>query len=197
MAAIDFKEQLRRQIGFIERSCDAYDRGFADEAVRIATVLRVIFHNTKQSTSLLHHLGNPHIKILTQSSLIPDGAIFGDGIGLKALRADTGDVASQPKLGRGHLQAYLASDLWWAQLVYVRNDIRITRRDVVLTAANKDGGAHVDAQLTKEYLELSEGVWTANWGTSNERRIEDHQFVLLRDAGFEVLNSPDLLALAK
>ncbi len=197
MPAIDFKNQLRRQLRFIERSCDSYDLGFADEAIRIATVLRVIFHNTKQSTSLLHHLGNPRVEILTQVPLITGRAIFADGIGLQVFVGGSSEIVTQPKLGRGHFRGFLPNDSWWTQLVYVRNDVKITRRDIVLAAANKDGGAHVDAKLTKEYLELSEGVWTANWGTLNERRIEDHQFVLLRDAGYEVLNSPALLSLAR
>ncbi len=42
-----FRDQLRRQLRYIENSCQAYDQGDIDEGIRIATSLRVILHNTK------------------------------------------------------------------------------------------------------------------------------------------------------
>lgn len=52
-----FEQQLQRQLGFLKRSCDAFDKGDHDEAVRIATTIRVLLHDTPASTSLLTHLG--------------------------------------------------------------------------------------------------------------------------------------------
>jgi hypothetical protein len=54
---IDFTGQLQRQLGFMENSARAYDAGHRDEAIRLATSLRVLFHQTPKSTSLLRHLG--------------------------------------------------------------------------------------------------------------------------------------------
>jgi hypothetical protein len=56
-SAGDFELQLDRQLGFLRRSCAAFDGGAFDEAVRIALTIRVLVHDTKQSTSLLTHLG--------------------------------------------------------------------------------------------------------------------------------------------
>ena len=53
----DFPAQLQRQIGFLKRSCLTYDSGHQEEALRIAVSLRVPFHDTKSSVSLLTHLG--------------------------------------------------------------------------------------------------------------------------------------------
>src|ERR1035437_4448378 len=53
----DFAAQLRRQIGFLERSCVTYDSGHHEEAVRIAVSLRVLFRDTPKSVSLRTHLG--------------------------------------------------------------------------------------------------------------------------------------------
>lgn len=44
-------------MGFLRRSCAAFDEGDYDEAIRIALTIRVLVHNTAQSTSLLTHLG--------------------------------------------------------------------------------------------------------------------------------------------
>jgi hypothetical protein len=52
----DVKKQLQQQLGFIERSAILFDEGRREEALRIATALRVIFHHTSHSTSLLRHL---------------------------------------------------------------------------------------------------------------------------------------------
>ncbi len=54
----EFTEQLKRHLGFLERSCAAYDSGHQEEALRIAVSLRVLFHDTQHSSvSLLSHLG--------------------------------------------------------------------------------------------------------------------------------------------
>jgi hypothetical protein len=37
------KDQLLRQLGFLERSAFAYDQGHKDEAIRMATVMRTLF----------------------------------------------------------------------------------------------------------------------------------------------------------
>src|SRR5262249_42839558 len=45
---------------------------------------------------------------------------------------------------------------WWAKPIFVDSEGRsISRKDLVLTAANQDGGAHVDPSLNTVYAELS------------------------------------------
>ncbi|WP_267426300.1 hypothetical protein [Methylobacterium sp. GC_Met_2] len=55
--ASDFEAQLDRQINFLRRSCADFDKGESDEAIRISLAIRVLVHDTHQSTSLLKHLG--------------------------------------------------------------------------------------------------------------------------------------------
>ena len=62
-----FVEKLTEQLRFIQRSCAAFDNGAEDEALRIATALRVIFHNTQKSTSLVTHLGFRDAKMLSSA----------------------------------------------------------------------------------------------------------------------------------
>jgi hypothetical protein len=50
---MDFRAHLKRQLGYLERSCASYDSGYKDEAIRIATIIRVLMHNTGATTSLL------------------------------------------------------------------------------------------------------------------------------------------------
>jgi hypothetical protein len=55
--ARDFEFQLDRQLKFMNRSCADFDKGEYDEAIRIALTIRVLVHDTRQSTSLLTHMG--------------------------------------------------------------------------------------------------------------------------------------------
>ncbi len=64
----DFQKHLATQIKFIEASSKSYDAGFEDEAQRLATTLRVLFHDSsKDSISLLSHLKVKNIIYLLSS----------------------------------------------------------------------------------------------------------------------------------
>lgn len=54
---------------FLRRSCGSYDDGFEGEACRLAVTLRVLLHNTRQSTALLTQAG-----MLTEMSLFADSS---------------------------------------------------------------------------------------------------------------------------
>jgi hypothetical protein len=60
-------KKLLEQLQFMQRSCEAFDNGFEDEAIRIEASLRIIFHQTNASTSLIAHLGFSGKKMLTSS----------------------------------------------------------------------------------------------------------------------------------
>jgi hypothetical protein len=98
------------------------------------------------------------------------------------------------------LQIQLTVPEWWSQVVYVYGPVEATRKSLVLGAANKDGGAHVDTKLTKEYESLMMGGlrgWFHYSPTSDGRfqpAMNEH-FLYIRQMGFELLNSPELLAL--
>jgi len=51
-----FVRKLSEQLQFLENSSILFDSGIEDEGYRIATALRVIFHDTSHSKSLSRHL---------------------------------------------------------------------------------------------------------------------------------------------
>ena len=60
------------------------------------------------------------------------------------------------KLGKASTATQKPVADWWRQIIYVvRQGSILRRRDLVLAASNKDGGAHVDANLTPEYETLA------------------------------------------
>ncbi len=96
---------------------------------------------------------------------------------------------------------------WWEQVVYVfsirpegatkADDIRVlrlSRKNIVLWATNKDGGAHVDAKLPLAYETLAaDGALGSFYqeidGVRQEVPIKYAHLVSLRQMGFEVLQS--------
>jgi hypothetical protein len=67
-----FRDQLKRNVGFIRRSCELFDQGHQEEGIRIATALRVLLHDTQRSKSLLSHLKVKRIMKLNSSCHPPD-----------------------------------------------------------------------------------------------------------------------------
>lgn len=53
----ELKAHLKEQISFLVSSCELFDEGKRDEAKRITTHLRILFHDTGMSKSLLKQLG--------------------------------------------------------------------------------------------------------------------------------------------
>jgi len=71
----------------------------------------------------------------------------------------------------------------------------LSRKDIILAAANQDGGAHVDAKPGKEAQELISGVGTHTiriGGMEKKTVLDNHHFYLIRQFTCEVLNSPDV-----
>jgi hypothetical protein len=196
----DYKSHLFRQLGFLWRSCDAYDRGHLDEAVRIATVIRVLIHDTPASTSLLRHLNGCNVLLSSTVVTMPGPTpVFMTSMG--RLRATSTVTTRNANTDPTAIEIQLPASAWWTQVVYIYGRIHATRKSLVLGAANKDGGAHVDTKLNPEYEALmltGERGWFHYSPTSDDRfqPVTNEHFLYIRQMGFELLNSPDLLALA-
>src|SRR5215210_4761385 len=81
-----YQQELKKQLGFLRRSCQWYDNGEVDEAIRIAVPIRTIIHDTSRSTSLLTHLNATGIKLW--SSVLQDvteGTSMFHGMGMNKM----------------------------------------------------------------------------------------------------------------
>lgn len=195
MTCRTLKDQLRRQLRFIETSGTHFDDGNDDESIRVAMAIRVMLHNTRKSTSLLTQLGaNDRVKLLSTVGAIAvpakgcaDGVsdIFGGGRRLV-----------NPRLGRHSGAAFVDVPSWWNQIFLARDGIAASRQSAVLMATNKDGGAHVDEDIGPIGALLRDGgFWTDGVMHGQSVDLSDIHLVALRQFGYELLNSPDLWAL--
>jgi hypothetical protein len=150
-----FVEKLNEQLRFIQRSCDAFDAGMEDEALRIATAMRVLLHQTQSSTSLITHLALGVPKMLSSSRGHGD---YRDYLAHRINFSSPVPIKMLPLLGEKFREMPL-SDWWSKEPVFVHQAERFTRKKIILSAANKDGGAHVDVQLERYYEVLCAGEY--------------------------------------
>jgi hypothetical protein len=151
----ELQQHLDDHLGFLDRSCDAFDSGHEGEAKRLAVSLRVLFHDTSQSHSLLgqlNRLGGDFV-----SSAIPHqtGNVATHG-GLIMTAMSEGGARYFAPLDDVPSERWLPFASWWNEIVFVdASRAELTRRNLVLAVANQDGGAHVDPHLNEAYARLS------------------------------------------
>lgn len=197
MITSELIRHLKRQIVFLKNSIAAYDRGDVEEAVRIAVVLRVLCHDHgTTSISLFQQLGANAPKLISTgppaSRVIPpdidfgtllSGQIFGHTIEFGPVDRASPEV-DYPQ--------------WWGERIFIRDRKMYSRKDVVLAAANKDGGAHVD-EPNRNLTALVESFWvrtsTLADGSKVVTPIENNHFAILRRLGEELLVSSELVTL--
>ena len=197
-SAQDLSAHLKRQLIFLQNSVAAYDNGCAEEAIRIGVVIRVLCHDTHSSVSLLKKMGQKvTLRLVTTAKNVSNDFVS---------TMDFGELMAGMTFGRTleyhpvpeDSPAILCTE-WWEQPVFIRDKTSYTRKDVVLSAANKDGGAHIDTPDAKLQA-LQEGFWirtdTHADGTKWTEPIVDNHFRMLRRFAEELLTSKELLKLA-
>lgn len=171
----ELEEKLGQALELLALSCEQFDRGSIVAAVQIATQLRVLVHDTKASTSLLKQLGIKDTLHYTDSSIKHHGGIsfwhienisnqvieMGDGVyaGLLRKKMANGDREHFPTLDFAPLkEANLHDthkvdfDTWYTgQTMFECLGLKMTRKDIICTLANKEGGAHVDLNYSADY----------------------------------------------
>jgi len=153
-------EQLKQQIGLLCRSASLYDKGHEDEALKLATSIRVLVYDGSKSTSLLTHLKRKTMKFY-DSALTYTSHSSPSYFGLLRIRMSTRNGVSYfpPLDDIDHPRSKTKKinfDNWWRGVVIKdKYGKEFTRKDLVLEVANTDGGAHVDNKLKDGYAGLS------------------------------------------
>lgn len=188
------KKGLQRQLQFIATSCAAFDAGQENESLRIAVAMRVIFHDTGISTSILKHLGvKESIQLLSIAPDIVD-RVPADATFAMAYPIIFGDFI-RPNIEANRANELLDVSQWLEQRVMFNKGVWLTRNDIILKTANEDGGTHVDPKPSNKTQAMKTPWLTREVEVAGEKTQEpltDNHFPVLRAFGHEVLNSPDL-----
>jgi len=193
----DLERNLSEHLRFLLSSAQAYDNGFEGEAKRLAVSLRVLLHDTPMSKSLLGQLGRKNLLFLdTCSPFNPKNLLSFHG--LVMIRVGTSEAHFIP-----HLDDFPPSvkprmigfEEWWNAIIIVDNNRNeMSRKDLILTMADQDGGAHVDPNLNQVYANLSrENSLGFNFFNQNgEKPIKGAELASVRQITHEFLNTIDL-----
>jgi hypothetical protein len=193
LSSSDLQAHLEEQVGFLKASADAFDGGNVAEAKRLAATLRILLHDTPKSHSLLGQLGR---KGDFWDTAVPDmpGNLVPLG-GLVCVHLAPGAPKYAPLFDdfAGAHESPFAT--WWTAPVF--RDPRgpsLSRKDLVLTAANKDGGAHVDpGGVDERYARfaLENGLGVTSRESNGERPLEGAVAAAIRQVAHEVLRTLD------
>lgn len=153
------KLQLIEQLQELQALCETYDIRGDIVHKSISIKLRLLFHQTQKSNSLLNQLDILDKEMISTSGQKIEGNLFKFFHGLVRLKVQPdsrqifvpGKLLSQKRV--------VSLKYWWQEEVILTDNTGydFTRKDVVLNIANKDGGGHVDSKVSIEYYNLKTG----------------------------------------
>lgn len=152
---------LKEQIIFMKKSAISYDNGFEGEGKRLAVIIRVLVHDTSQSTSLLTLLGRKRQMLFydSASKYNPRNLATSNCLTVMKLSTDEAKYVAplddlSPARDKNKRRSF---DNWWKRLIIYKDNKNntFTRSGLVLAVANKEGGAHIDPKLDQAYANLS------------------------------------------
>ncbi len=192
----DLEKELEEQLSLLELHCKTYDEGNTLVAKHIATLIRVLVHDTKNSQSLLGQLdkkGDFYDSSPQETNL--EGVIYlgarsflvGGGMGKNSQYIPFLDDTPQKNIG------FCSFDEWWNRLILtVDQDNTFSRKYIVLKLANQAGGAHVDPELDEKYYKLTKenlvGV-EASFNGEKNKAILGIELAIVRQIGHEILKT--------
>ncbi|MDP3057940.1 MAG: hypothetical protein Q8N36_00550 [bacterium] len=192
---------MSKQIVFLQRSARDYDEGDEDEAQRMATTLRNLFHNNEKSDSnskaLIQHLGitNTLSLISTTTPYLPANMVPYLGvITLRSTGGLGGEYIANCLVDENMPNKWLGFDDWWNEIIIDDKVHLFTRRDIIRNIADKDGGSHVDQRLNADYANLTKNNspgWTHNDGLNEIPFANNVAYSVVRQIAAEVLLSFD------
>ena len=185
----ELEVHLNEQLELFRLSCEGFDRGNEVEAKRLAVTLRLLLHNGGQSKSLLKQLDKESIQFtdtayeLDHDNPLPQGSLIAIGIGSGRYHA---------RLDSGQKDKAVDFSTWWSTPIFLdKNQDILTREDLVLIAANQDGGTHVDPTLDRVYHALTRSN-SLSWITGHEKNwksIGNPAGAAIRQIAHEVLRT--------
>jgi hypothetical protein len=148
--------KLREQMQFLRNSLQTFYSGNFAESVRIATTIRVLVHETGRSKPLLKQAtpNGLQLPILDQKSeRLSEDEIFSFAVSVRLEPT----IAPAVDLGSSHYSP-CSIGAWWNRIVFsfprFGKQLIHRRKDIILILANKEGGAHVDEDLDRDYERL-------------------------------------------
>jgi hypothetical protein len=195
-------EKYDEYLELIDSLCSSYDTSQKEViSLSISTAIRVLVHDTDRSISLLTHLRKKDIPFVSTNYLnekekVHLGLVRRINVGVKD--GTGGDAKYWPLCDERYFQSpkvkrFIPFEEWWdIENIFDSGNSSLTRKDLVLSVANKDGGAHFDTKVQKKYDDFRHkwsGGSTLVGIKSGIRRGYDNipVYPAIRQIGYEIL----------
>jgi len=151
---------LREQMELLHASVNAFYSGHFAEALRIATSIRVLVHETGRSKPLLKQIRPDGLAL--QLPEYTDRARLGEDQFIRfavGIRLGPGTCVAPAVDVHSTHYALTTIGAWWARAVFsfqskMGTQVTYSRKQVILILANREGGAHVDQNEDPNYVRL-------------------------------------------
>lgn len=190
----DLWQAYEEQISFLASSCENYDRGNYAEAKRLATIIYTLVRDGgRNSKSLLGQLNKKDsLKYLSSSRKMNDNNLLTESP-LVMLSFINGSATYTPIFDQGAAilpYVYLPFSKWWEEpILREKNRQNISRKNLIYSLRNQDGGSHVDSNLTDSaYISITKENGMSWTYVSNglEQNINGVHLVTMRQIAWEL-----------
>lgn len=199
---IELDEKFHQQVDLLNLANQNFDDGKEFAALNIATTLRVLLHDTNQSTSVLTHIGKKQIDFYETSNqdIHPQSVYLGLIIkGISGVSdGQGGSVLYRPIFTSDfHFinKNWADFSTWWSKIIFRNIDgTSLSRKELVLAIANQEGGAHIDPKVDEKYDKFrhsySGGMKIIGMNSGIEREFDNIPVLpSVRQVSFEVIES--------
>jgi len=191
---LNFKKALKDELDKLQDFCNLYDSGKISYYKEMSVIFRKLFYDNNHNISLLKHLNQKeNIKLLsfsgTKSNI--DEEMFFMGMGI----IKNGRYV--PNYEEGIIKKLLNVKDYLEEVVFIYNGNEYNRFDIFISVSNQDGGAHYDKELNPKYKLLKEANFVLKIPFFGNFRIDNIVGTIIRQMGYEILNSKDIYFLYK
>jgi hypothetical protein len=186
---------LRTQHSSLRELGASYDSGWEGGAYHLAVVVRVLCHDTSQSRSLLEQLGEKtSMRFKDTAWHSPPGNLLPtNGLVIQQMTAGTGLRYVAPvAMELPFANPDLPFEAWWTSPIGVDGaHVTWNRKRFILTAANQEGGAHIDPmqELDVRALEEENSMgWTFSdpWVGTDQPALNGPMLPSIRQISYEL-----------
>ena len=197
---------LQEQVNFLIDACHAYDKGSFVYAKQMSAIIRTLVKDNpknKQTVSLLTSLGvKDSLKFYNTAYSAKDPAILLNLVGVfshyKPLLAVNESPIYVPMFDETGLVdvQWIDFDDWWESNVVVCrdhvNNFALSRKKIILTMAEQDGGVHVDKfdkidDVYKGIITCTSNILTHFSPNGDAMPIQYIQYALVRQIAHELI----------
>ena len=196
--------ELLEQQAALTASCDWFDAGHTWEAKRIATIIHVLVHDKGRTISLLTQVG---LKSATRflasgppcnpKNMLSDTPLVGWEMGSDGAKCHP--LCGLPNSAALYPAKWLPFTKWWEEAVLKdRSGLMLSRRNLVFSLRDQDGGSHVDEKLTDQaYTSFAKqhgaGWWFQKAGSNPTAIGKDVHRYTMRQIAWEVMQTLQIL----